>query len=89
MKPPLLSVLRAGVLAVFPACGGSSFSIPPPPAADFTIGVSPSSVSTQVGGTSSWVTVTVTAQNGVAGRVSVMFNVVLYALDESPAISHS
>jgi hypothetical protein len=51
-------------------CGTSS-PPPPPPISDFSIAISPSSVSTQVGTTNSPVTVSMTVQNGFTGSVTV------------------
>jgi hypothetical protein len=46
-------------------------STPPPPAPDFSVSVLPSTVSTQMGTTSTPVTVSVTGLNGFSGSVSV------------------
>jgi glycoprotein endo-alpha-1,2-mannosidase len=51
------------------SCGGGSSS--PPLSPDFSVGLSTTSVSTQVGGTTAPVTVSVNALNGFAGQVSV------------------
>jgi glycoprotein endo-alpha-1,2-mannosidase len=59
--------------SLFAGCGGSS-SPPPRPTADFSINVSPASTSTQVGGTSSPVAVSLDAVNGFTGAVSVTVN---------------
>ena len=50
---------------------GSSSPPPPPPTGDFSIAVSPSSVSTQVGATTSPVTVSLNALNGFTANVTV------------------
>jgi glycoprotein endo-alpha-1,2-mannosidase len=67
-------VLLAAVmfpLIVGAGCGGSSPGPPPPPLQDFSISVSPSSVSTQVGGTTQPVVVSLTPLNGFIGPVTV------------------
>jgi glycoprotein endo-alpha-1,2-mannosidase len=72
---PLTKVAVAlilGYCAILVACGGSSSAPPPPPlAADFSIEVLPTSVSTQVGGTTSPVSVSLNTVNGFTGTVTV------------------
>jgi multidrug efflux pump subunit AcrA (membrane-fusion protein) len=54
---------------VLAACGGgSSAPSAPPPAPDFSITVSPSSVSTLVGATTAPITVSLVPQNGFTAR---------------------
>lgn len=69
MKKSSIILTLACCLSILNGCGGGSSS--PPPAQDFSISVSPSSVSTQVGGTTSPVTVSVTALNGFTSAVTV------------------
>ncbi len=62
---PLLLIAICS-LCLLNGCGTSSLP-PPRPIADFSIAVSPSSVSTQVGATTSPVTVSLNPQNGFTG----------------------
>src|SRR5450432_767135 len=71
LKHFLLLVILIGNLSFLNGCGASSSPPPPPPAGDFSIVGSPASVSTQVGGTSAPVTVSLNAINGFTGAVSV------------------
>jgi hypothetical protein len=64
-------------------CGGNG-SVPPP-VADFSISVSPASVSTQVGGTTMPVTVSLNAQNGFTGAVTVSISGFPNGINSSPA----
>jgi glycoprotein endo-alpha-1,2-mannosidase len=68
-----LIVILLGNLCFLNGCGASSSPPPPPPppAADFSIVIAPASVSTQVGGTSAPVTVSLNALSGFSGAVSV------------------
>jgi len=63
----LILVCNVGLVA----CGGSSSPPPPPPPSDFSIVIGPPSVSTQVGGTTSPVTVSLDQLNGFSGPVTV------------------
>jgi hypothetical protein len=64
---------------------GSSSPPPPPPIADFSIVVSPSFVSTQVGATTSPVTVSLNPQNGFTGPVTVTVSEFPNGINPSPA----
>jgi glycoprotein endo-alpha-1,2-mannosidase len=68
------------------SCGGDGAS-PPPPSGDFSVGVSPSSVSTQVGGTTAPVTVSVNALNGFTGLVTVTVSGFPNGINSLPASS--
>ena len=70
MKKSLSCLISICSLCLLNGCGTSSPS-PPPPVPDFSIAVSPSSVSTQVGATTLPITVSLTAQNGFTGPVTV------------------
>src|SRR5262249_24090159 len=59
------------IVSGVPSNGAPFTVIAPPPPPDFSISVSPSSVSTQMGTTSAPVTVSVNALNGFSGSVSV------------------
>lgn len=82
------TILLLTALASFSlvSCGGSS-SAPPAAAADFTISVAPSNVSTQVGGTTAPVTVTITAQSGFTGTVSLTASGFPNGINASPGSS--
>ena len=79
------------VVLFLSACGGGSNTPPPPPApeADFSISLSASSVSTEVGAQTSPVTVSVNAQNGFAGSVSVAVEGLPQGITSSPAAPFS
>lgn len=69
-----LSALVAAFVLALAGCAGSNGSSslpPPPPPADFTLSVSPTSVSVIQGATSAPITVSVVAANGFTGTVSV------------------
>jgi glycoprotein endo-alpha-1,2-mannosidase len=86
LKQFLLVVIFTGTLALLNGCGSSS--LPPPPSAeDFNIEASPKSVSTQVGGTSSPVTVSLSAVNGFIGTVTVTASGFPNGINSSPAAS--
>ncbi len=75
-KPLFLVAL--GLLGLFiTGCGGGSAGNPgggtPPPAASFSLSVSPSAVTVQQGGTGQAVQASVTGQNGFMGTVAVTF----------------
>lgn len=59
------------LLSLSTGCGGGGASTITAPTPDFNLAVSPSAVSSEVGGTTSAVTVTVTPQNGFSGVASV------------------
>src|SRR5271169_3139928 len=67
-------------------CSGGS-APPPPPALDFSIVISPPSVSTQVGGTTSPMTVSLVPQNGFAAAVNVTVSGFPNGINPSPASS--
>lgn len=70
MKKSLLPLIAICSLYFLDGCGSSS-PPPPPPIADFSIAVSPASVSMQVGGTTLPVTVSLNPKNGFTGPVTV------------------
>src|SRR6266481_6497732 len=70
--------------ALLSGCGSSS-QPPLPPAQDFTITVSPSSLTQQAGGAASTFTVSVTGQNGFTGPVSISLSGLPAASATSPA----
>jgi glycoprotein endo-alpha-1,2-mannosidase len=82
-KSPLLLISICS-LCLLNGCGSSS-PPPPPPAADFSIAVSPSSVSTQVGATTSPVIVSLNPQNGFTGPVTVTVSGFPNGIHPSPA----
>jgi hypothetical protein len=69
-----LYIVSSGLLCLFMAgCGGGGGgggSPPPPPVPDFTLSLSPSSVTLAQGGAEQSVQVSVTGQNGFTGSVS-------------------
>jgi glycoprotein endo-alpha-1,2-mannosidase len=87
LKHFLLLVILIGNLSFLNGCGASSSPPPPPPAGDFSIVVSPASVSTQVGGTSAPVTVSLNAINGFTGAVNVTVSGFPNGINSSPASS--
>jgi glycoprotein endo-alpha-1,2-mannosidase len=84
MKKSQLILISIWSLCLLNGCGGSSPS-PLPPAADFSILISPASVSTQVGGTTSPVTVSLNPQNGFTGPVTVSVSGFPNGINPSPA----
>ena len=84
-----LIILSALVLvAVVVSCGGGGSASTPPPATqtpDFSISVSTSSVSAQVGTTVGPVTVSVSSLNGFSGSVSVAVSGLPAGITSSPA----
>jgi hypothetical protein len=68
-SPFLLAFVCLGA-ALLTSCG-SSYQPSPPPAQDFDIGISPSSLTQQAGGAASTFTVSVNGQNGFTGSVSI------------------
>jgi glycoprotein endo-alpha-1,2-mannosidase len=74
---------------VLAACGGGSAGPPAPPAAspDFGIAVSPSAVSSVVGGTTAPIVVSLTPQNGFTGSVTVTLSGFPSGINPSPAPS--
>ena len=72
-------------LLLLTGCGGGTS--PPPPPQEFSIDVSPSTISTQVGATTSPVTVSLNLQNGFKGSVTVNVSGFPKGIDSSPASS--
>lgn len=82
------AVWLAGISVVLAGCGGgppAGIQPPPPPAADFSLSVSPSTISVSQGTTSSAVTVSVTPQNGFSGAVQVALSTLPSGVTVSPA----
>jgi len=69
------------------SCGGGGNSSPPPPSPDFNVNLSTSSISTQVGGTTLPLTVSVNALNGFTGAVSVTVSGFPSGINSSPSSS--
>src|SRR5882672_9193894 len=67
--------------------GAASFSQPPPPplAADFSVGLSPSSVSILQGATSSAINISVNALNGFNGSVQITLSALPAGVTSNPA----
>jgi glycoprotein endo-alpha-1,2-mannosidase len=86
LKKPLLMLISIWSLSLLNGCGSSS-PHPLPLAADFSIVISPASVSTQVGGTTSPVTVSLIPQNGFTGPVTVSVSGFPNGINPSPAAS--
>jgi glycoprotein endo-alpha-1,2-mannosidase len=84
-RTPLLLIAICN-LCLLNGCGTSSRS-QPPPAPDFSIAISPSSVSTQVSSTTLPITVSLTAQNGFTGPVIVTLSGFPNGINPSPAPS--
>ncbi len=76
-----------GISLGLAACGGGGSGSPPPPAQDFSISVSPSSVSTQVGSSTAPLIVSLTGENGFAGTVNVKVSGFPNGINSSPASS--
>jgi len=70
--------------ALLSSCG-NSYQPPPPPAQDFAIAISPSSVTQQAGGAGSTFNVSVTGQNGFTGSVSISLSGLPVGSTTSPA----
>lgn len=86
MKHFLLLVILIGNLSFLNGCGSSSQPPPPPPpVADFSIVVTPASVSTKVGATSAPVTITLNAVNGFTGAVNMTVSGFPNGINSSPA----
>jgi len=83
----LLLVILIGNLCFLNGCGAASSPPSPPPAADFSIEISPASVSTQVGGTTLPVSVSLKAVNGFTGMVTVTASGFPNGINSSPAAS--
>jgi hypothetical protein len=69
------------------SCGGGSPTTgpPPPPAPDFSLGLSPNSISVPQGGTSSALTLTVNPINDFTGTVQVTFSALPAGVTSNPA----
>ena len=68
-------------------CGGGAASFsqpPPPPAADFSIGLSPSSVSVLQGATSPAINITVNGLNGFTGSVQIALSTLPAGVTSNP-----
>lgn len=84
----LSAVLGALLLALsFSGCnaGSSGNSTPPPPTPDFTLGVSPASLSVTQGATGGSISLSATAVNGFSGSVAVAFTGLPSGVTASPA----
>src|SRR6266849_5564463 len=82
---PVIDLLLALECA---GCGGgaASFSQPPPtPAADFSIGLSPSSVSVLQGATSPAIKITVNGLNGFTGSVQIALSTLPAGVTSNPS----
>jgi hypothetical protein len=84
----VLGIVVAFLVLTLTGCGGRS-APPPPPTPDFTLSVSPSSVETNVGTTTSPVTISVTGQAGLTGTVSIALQGLPAAIGVSPSASFS
>jgi glycoprotein endo-alpha-1,2-mannosidase len=84
MKNSRLILISIWSLCLLNGCGSSSPHLPPP-AADFNIGISPALISTQVGATTSPVTVSLNPQNGFTGPVTVSVSGFPSGINSSPA----
>jgi hypothetical protein len=67
-----LMVVLAGIASLV-SCGGSGAGTPPPPAQDFTLSISPSTLSLQQMGDGTTLSITVTPVNGFTGSVNITF----------------
>src|SRR5437899_3795655 len=76
-------------LVVLSACSGGTSTPPPPPPPDFSISVSPSSVSIGAGGIPSPVTISVNAKNGFTGSVDIELQGIPQEVTPSPSSSFS
>jgi hypothetical protein len=81
----LVFPLLLGSSVGFAACSAVVSAPPTPHPADFAISVTPSSVSTQVGGTPAPVAVSLTPRNGFAGQVTVTLSGLPLGVVSSPA----
>ena len=84
-SPVIHAFLCLGAALLCGCAGGSSYQAPPPPAQDFAITVSPSSLTQQAGGAASTFTVSIAGQNGFTGSVSVSLSGLPAASTTSPA----
>src|SRR5271157_2292313 len=81
---PALSLAFLASTAGCGGAGGGGGTQPPPPQPDFSITLSSSSVSLPQGGTSSPLTVSVTAENGFSGTVQVTLNSLPAGITSNP-----
>ena len=84
---PLVAAVVAS-LALANGCGGGSSGSQPPPAADFSIAVQPSSLSLVLG-MSGPIQVTVSPENGFSGTVAVDTNSLPTGVTVTPALPQS
>src|SRR5208283_1370427 len=79
-------VLSLALFVSLAGCGGNGGggNQPPPPQADFSLAFSPTSVSLPQGGTSSPLSVSVTAENGFSGSVQVTLNSLPAGITSNP-----
>jgi len=84
LKHSFLLLIASGCFCFLTGCGGSSSSTLPP-TGDFSITASPASVSTQVGGTTTPVAVSLNALNGFTGPVTVTVSGFPDGISSSPA----
>jgi hypothetical protein len=87
VRNPLYSLLALAV--GLSGCGGGSAPTPPPAASDFSIAVSPSSVSIGQGGVTTPVTIRVIRSHGFTGMVEVQLQKVPAGVVPLPAASWS
>src|SRR5712691_8002862 len=81
---PVLILL--GVASGAAGCGGGSANVqPPPPQQDFSLTLSPSSVTLTQGAASTAVNVTIAAQNGFTGTVQVTLSGLPAGVTSNPA----
>ena len=86
MKKSLCILISIWSLYLLNGCGNSAH-LPPAPAADFSLIISPTSISTQVGGTTSPVSVSLNPQNGFIGPVTVSVSGFPNGINPAPAAS--
>src|ERR1700747_3061106 len=82
----LLLLIFVSSLILLNGCGASSPPLPPP-SSDFSIAVSPTSVSTRVGATTSPVTVSLSPLNGFTGSGAVTVSGFPNGINSSPTSS--
>ena len=74
------------LLTACTGCGGGQSSVaPPPPSPDFTVAVSPATVTVSDGATSSPVDVSITAENGFSGPVQISVNNLPSGITSNPS----
>ena len=72
LRPSWIVALLAAMVSLV-SCGGGSNSEPPPPAQDFTLSVSPPSLSLQQMGGGAALSISIAPVNGFAGGVNIIF----------------